>query len=576
MLLRGQVPEDQLEFDPEIEKTARRNQSKKREEKKKQGQAKGESSNTLNSHNQTEFQMAENRQNPPRRTLGDYAMQQGPRHFSSIVIPPATKSLEMKPAFLSLISTHQFTGMDHEDPYTHLSTFYELVGTMGFKENDIEFVYLRLFPFSLVGKAKEWLKSHPNQSLSSWNDVEEKFLHRFFPLSRYIKAKSDISTFGQGPDEPFCEAWERFKVMLRKCPNHGFEDIAQLNIFHNGLRPDTKMILDAAAGVQKKGVLDLSTSDAILAQNKILTQQIEALTKQMSKLPQQLHAVNSPSMQNQALKCDFCGGNHLNGQCSYQNPSEEEVQFMNNQGRQGGFAYNYPNNMAQGWRNNPNQGFGWKQEAESSNRQVPYQQQPHYPSIHERTSKLEDTFEKFMQASLSNQKNTEASIRNLETQVGQLAKQLADNQGSQFSANTQTNPKEHCNSITTRSGIVIGKGIGKNLVVGEEVLKDKESEKEQTLKQMPTYAKFMKELLTKKRKINDQEIVELEAGCSAIIQKSLPQKSRDPGSFTLPVTIGNLTVGKALLDLGASINLMPLSMLKKIGDVKVKPTRMTL
>jgi len=97
-----------MEFDPEIEKTARKNQSKKREEKKKQGQEKGESSNTLNSHNQTKLQMADNRQNPPRRTLGDYAMQQGLRHFSSIAIPPATKSLEMKPNFLSLISTHQF------------------------------------------------------------------------------------------------------------------------------------------------------------------------------------------------------------------------------------------------------------------------------------------------------------------------------------------------------------------------------------------------------------------------------------------------------------------------------------
>jgi len=61
----------------------------------------------------------------------------------------------MKPTFLSLINTHQFTGMDHEDPYTHLSTFYELVGTMGFEENDIESFYLRLFPFSLAGKAKE-------------------------------------------------------------------------------------------------------------------------------------------------------------------------------------------------------------------------------------------------------------------------------------------------------------------------------------------------------------------------------------------------------------------------------------
>ena len=163
--------------------------------------------------------------------------------------------------------------------------------------------------------------------------------------------------------------------------------------------------------MQKKGVLDLSTLDAIIAQNKILTQQIEALTKQMSKLPQQLHAVNSPSIQNQALNCDFCEGDNLNGQCSYQNPSEEEVQYMNNQGRQSGFAYNYPNSMTQGWRNNPNQGFGWKQEVGSSNRQAPYSQQPHYPSVHERTSKLEDTIEKFMQASLSNQKNTEASIK---------------------------------------------------------------------------------------------------------------------------------------------------------------------
>jgi len=58
--------------------------------------------------------------------------------------------------------------------------------------------------------------------------------------------------------------------------------------------------------------------------------------------------------------------------------------------------------------------------------------------------------------------------------VGQLAKQLADNQGSQFSANTQTNPKEHCKSITTRSGKVIGKRIEEIIVVEEEVLKGKE------------------------------------------------------------------------------------------------------
>jgi len=69
-------------------------------------------------------------------------------------------------------------------------------------------------------------------------------------------------------------------------------------------------------------------------------------------------------------------------------------------------------------------------------------------------SRLKDTLEKIMQSLLSNQKNTEASIRNLETQVGKLAKQLLNPQKGQFLANTQTNPKEQCKLVTTRSGIV--------------------------------------------------------------------------------------------------------------------------
>ena len=132
-------------------------------------------------------------------------MQQGSKHYSSITIPATTKALEMKPTFLSLIIIHQFTTMDHEDPYIHLLTFYELVGTMSFQSGDLENVYMRLFSFSLVEKAKEWFKSHPNQSLTSWKDLEEKILQRLFPLSRYIKAESEISMFRQGVNEALCE-----------------------------------------------------------------------------------------------------------------------------------------------------------------------------------------------------------------------------------------------------------------------------------------------------------------------------------------------------------------------------------
>ena len=225
--------------------------------------------------------------------------------------------------------------------------------------------------------------------------MEEKFLQKFFPQPRYIKTKSKISIFCQGEDEALCAAWKRFKAILRRCPNHGFEEIAQLNIFHNGLRPDTKMISDAAAGgtmmsmdveqakriidalastnyqaqydrqsVQKKGVFELNITDAILAQNKILTQQMEALTQQMAKLPQQLRAVQSTqpvTHQNLPVCCEFCGGIHFNGNCLQQNVGGGEVQYMGIPGRQAGQQVNYPNNPPQGWRNNTNQNWGWKQ-----------------------------------------------------------------------------------------------------------------------------------------------------------------------------------------------------------------------
>ena len=60
-----------------------------------------------------------------------------------------------------------------------------------------------------------------------------------------------------------------------------------------------------------------------------------------------------------------------------------------------------------------------------------------------------------------------------------------------------------------------------------------------------------------------------------VIQK-LPPKFKDPGSITIPCSIADVFIGKALIDLGASVNLMPLSMCSRIGNLKIDPTRMTL
>ena len=87
------------------------------------------------------------------------------------------------------------------------------------------------------------------------------------------------------------------------------------------------------------------------------------------------------------------------------------------------------------------------------------------------------------------------------------------------------------------------------------------------LAQMPHYAKFMKDILSKKRKFSKEGVVSLIATCSTIIQKSLTLKMLDPGNFTIPCTIGNYEFGKALCESRASINLMPLSVVKRLSFV---------
>ena len=91
------------------------------------------------------------------------------------------------------------------------------------------------------------------------------------------------------------------------------------------------------------------------------------------------------------------------------------------------------------------------------------------------------------------------------------------------------------------------------------------------LKQDSTFERFQKN-----RSYIEERNIELEDRYNVIIQKGLPKKFKDPGSFNLPVSIGALLVANALLDLGASVNIIPLAMLKKIGDLEIKPTKMTL
>ncbi|XP_012480885.1 uncharacterized protein LOC105795772 [Gossypium raimondii] len=172
------------------------------------------------------------------------------------------------------------------------------------------------------------------------------------------------------------------------------------------------------------------------------------------------------------------------------------------------------------------------------------------------------------------------------TQVEQLAKLVSERQKGISPSNTEPNPKEHVKAITLRNGKVLAEPEKKlqqktdkandEGVKPEDIKTPVVKEYKPPISYPAKYAKFLKELLTNKRKFEELSIVELNEECSAIFQNKLPTKLKDPGSFTIPHFIGSLNIEKELADLGASINLIPYKMFKQLGLREPKPTRMSI
>ncbi|KAK8998733.1 hypothetical protein V6N11_084116 [Hibiscus sabdariffa] len=98
----------------------------------------------------------------------------------------------------------------------------------------------------------------------------------------------------------------------------------------------------------------------------------------------------------------------------------------------------------------------------------------------------------------------------------------------------------------------------------------------EAIEQIPNYAKFLKDMVSKWTRISEFETVAMTEGCIAMLHNRLPPKLKDPDSFTIPCAIGNHYVRKALCDLGASINLMPKSVFQRLGIGKARPTTVML
>nr|GEV11458.1 hypothetical protein [Tanacetum cinerariifolium] len=481
----------------------------------------------------------------------------------AIVVPPINaKNFELKQTLINLVQSNQFTGI--QDPHNHLLFFNKVISTFRHPEVPNTTIKLLLFPFSLEGEARIWLDKEPPRSILTWEDLVSKFINQFFPPSKTTYLRNEITNFLQKPNETCNEAWERFKDLLRQCPHHGFSELHQLDTFYNALTPNDQDALDSAAGGNFLDKILRECLSIIESKSKQIAASLEdKLDIRMNRFEKSLNDMNNsfitPTAPIKAVEEVYvtCGANHSYNQCPLTRGND-------------------------------------------------------FPVFH-------DNIQRF-QAAADFQKKFEQKQDVFQNQMMNFMQNLYKNKPSSSSSlpsNTIPNPKGEAKAITTRSGMsykeppIPPPGVEEQKPtevtkdtelpstediqppsVQVQVQEDEPIEKpfviipkakanppypfDDALVHMPKFAPMFKKLLNNKNKLIELTKTPLNENCSALVLKKLPEKLGDPGRFLIPCDFLKFDNCLALADLGASINLMLLSIWKNLKLPTLNDTKMVL
>ncbi|GJX54795.1 reverse transcriptase domain-containing protein [Tanacetum coccineum] len=194
-------------------------------------------------------------------------------------------SFELKGQFLKELRDNTFSGSDHEDANEHIEKVLEIVYLFHIPNITEDQVMLRAFLTSLTGSASRWLRNKPSGSVTTWEDLKTKFLSKYCPPARTAKKMEEINNFQQEPDETLYQAWERFKELLMKCPQHYLTEMQEVILFYNGLEVPTRQILDS----------------------KAIQAQLNNLGREIKKVNEKVYAAQ--------VGCEQCKGPHYTKDC---------------------------------------------------------------------------------------------------------------------------------------------------------------------------------------------------------------------------------------------------------------------
>ncbi|GJU74066.1 reverse transcriptase domain-containing protein [Tanacetum coccineum] len=462
--------------------------------------------------------------------------------YAIVILSILTENFELKHGLLNLVTSKQFYGFEKEDPHAHIRWFNMITSTIKYRDVPNSSIKLMFFPFSIEGAAQIWLKKEPPHSILTWEDL----------------------------------AWDHFKDLLRACLHHGFTEFHQLDTFYNVLTLTDQDSLNAAVGgnlltktprdaltiIENKSKVRNSRNKPIVS--KVSTNAPSSSTPHSPEIAvlvdavkAMLHQKSSPPASVKAVEeiCVTFGGPHLNVFPDYQDNTHGYVsaaavnynqgntgyrpQSVANQIRPPGFAQpNVQNNQI--WYN---QGYNQNRGNNQGNPsyQAPIQQTQVAPSNELLNyKKIIDTNIKAMQNQINNVKN---ELRNemqtlIQTSMSNQTNELKNMMASFFQMNTAFSS----GTGSLPSNIVANPRGGGTGTRGDKGYGATEYRK------LPTSAKTP---------VNEN--------CLAVILKRFPEKLGDPGKFLIPCDFPELVECLALADLGARINLMPLSIWKKLS-----------
>nr|GEU98719.1 reverse transcriptase domain-containing protein [Tanacetum cinerariifolium] len=444
-------------------------------------------------------------------------------------------------------SSCQFHGPPGDDASKHLDKFLHI--TQSIKVNGVtdDALRLYLFPHSLTRHITAWFDRIPRNSINTFEQMAKMFLGKYFSPSMVTTVRNEITNFRQRPDESLFEACECYKLSIDRCPNHNMLPVTQIDTFYNGFTLRHHDTINAAA------------------RGTIMKRPLKAEMAEINKNLMSVLQVNQ-QVKEVTLNCETCGGPHCPATVGQTQNVYVTVAY---QGSLPGNTITNPKEDLKGITTRSGPAYHGPMIPTTSS---------FIPSVVEReTNTTKDTVQPTSKKRTKDVQPpvvlTESPILNFEPVVAPIIEPVA----SPVSA-----PKPNQRSL-----------IPYPLRFQDQKLRDKANYQREKFFQIfkdlnfnisfsyalimiPKFGPSIKSLLTNMDKLCELARTLLNEHCSTVLLKKLPGKLGDLSKFLIPCDFSRMAECLALADLGANINLMPLSVWNKLSLLDLSPMCMTL